>query len=91
MREHHITTPPPRCQPSSEITWKIVRRLYRDKAYPVCHVELVALTALLLRRLSAHRAAFALAAPLYRSENYLFVYPGALTHIIDQVSRHVDR
>jgi hypothetical protein len=79
-------------QPKSEITWKIVRRLYRDKSFPVCHIELVALSALLLRRLSSQRNnnAFALATPLYRSENYLFVYPGALTHIVDQVSRQLE-
>jgi hypothetical protein len=68
-------------QPSSDITWKMLRRIYRDKSFPVCHIELVALSLILLKRIPNHRSAFTLASPLYRTENYLFVYPSALTTV----------
>jgi hypothetical protein len=69
-------------QPASELTWKIIHRLYRDKGAQVTHIECIAATVLLLQRLPRDdRAIVTLARPLYRSENYLFVYPGALTEV----------
>jgi hypothetical protein len=68
-------------QPSSDLTWKIVRRLYRDKGAALTHIECIAATSLLLRRFPTENKIVSLSMPLYRSENYLVAYPGSLAKV----------
>lgn len=71
-------------QPRSQQLQRVLRRLRRLPEQAVSHVECVAVTALLLGRLrGASRSAMRLAAPLYRHENYLLLYPEGLLQLLD--------
>lgn len=80
-------------QPKSDITWKILRRLYRDKSMEICHIECVAITSLVLRRLppnAANYEAFSLSKPMYRSPHYLTVFPDGTNQLLDLIIRQSD-
>ena len=69
----------------SEVLWKLVGRLFRDKEAVVGHVECIAMTHLLLQRIDPSRRLVAIARPIYRSENYLFIYPTSLDKMLDML------
>lgn len=70
-------------EPRGDSTWRVLRRLYRDKALQVGHVECTALSLILMSLLPLiPYDAICIARPRYRSENYLFVYPKAIAQIL---------
>jgi hypothetical protein len=80
-------------QPKSDVTWRILRRLYRDKSMEICHIECVAITSLILRRLppnAANYEAFNLSQPMYRSPHYLTVFPDGTNQLLDLIIRQGD-
>ena len=70
--------------PSADLTWRILRRMSRDKTMVMTHIECTALTYLVLRRLR-DMPGVQIARPMYKTDNYLFIYPSALSHIVDCV------
>jgi hypothetical protein len=71
-----------RSEPLSDITWKIIKRIYREKDYPMCHIEAEALTIIILKRTSIISIApYKSGIPLYKDDNYLEVVPKALPQV----------
>ena len=66
-------------QPRGELTWRTLKKLYRDKALEVGYTECAAISALLLKRIKVSPKSFALARPHYKSKNYLHVFPPAFS------------
>lgn len=77
----------------TDLSGRILKRMYLDKSTTISHIECVSLTSLMLRRLPDMQLGadrIQLSRPLYRSSNYLFVYPEALSYIFDQVVKNAD-
>lgn len=77
----------------TDLTQRILRRLARDKTIQVSHIECISLTSVMLRRvpdLQQGEGRLFLARPLYKSPNYLFVYPTALSYMFDSVLKNAE-
>lgn len=37
-------------EPYSNTAWKLIRKIYKDKEYQICRIEVISLTSLILRR-----------------------------------------
>ena len=77
----------------TELTQRILRRLSRDKTIQLSHIECTSLTSVMLRRvpdLQQGDGRLFLARPLYKSPNYLFVYPAALSFMYDSVIKNAE-
>lgn len=77
----------------SDLTQRILRRLAKDKNIQVSHIECVSLTSVMLRRvpeLQQGEGRINLARPLYKSPNYLFVYPAAVSYMFDVVLKNAE-
>jgi len=73
--------------PTANLTTRILRKMSQDKKTKVTHIECTALAALVLRRISnsGGMPGVQLARPMYKADNWLFVYPSALSHMVDAV------
>ena len=77
----------------TELTQRSLRRLSRDKTIQLSHIECTSLTSVMLRRvpdLQQGDGRLFLARPLYKSPNYLFVYPAALSFMYDSVIKNAE-
>ena len=77
----------------SDLTQRILKRFAKDRKIQVSHIECVALTSVLLRRvpeLQQGDGRIYLARPMYKSPNYLFIYPGTLSYIFDVVLKNAE-
>jgi hypothetical protein len=68
-------------EPYSDTSWKLIRKIYKSKEYDITHIEVIALTSLILKRV-VHQGVYLLTKPLYRYENFLLIIPNALTTVI---------
>jgi len=73
--------------PTASLTSRILRKMSQDKKMKMTHIECTALAALVLRRISksGDMPGVQLARPMYKADNWLFVYPSALSHMVDAV------
>jgi hypothetical protein len=76
--------------PDAELGKRIMRRFARDKSLDIQHIECTALTYSLLRNRVKKLPGLDLARPMYKNENYLFVYPAALSHIVDSIAANAE-
>jgi hypothetical protein len=77
--------------PDAELARRIIRRLHKDKSLKITHIECTALTYACLRRLKGSGGfGVSIARPMYKAENYLFVYPAGLTQMVDSVVNNAD-
>jgi len=77
-------------EPFSDTSWKLIRKIYKSKEYEICHIEVIALTKVILNRVANYKGVFSLLLPLYKYENYLFIVPNALTTLLDMVVSESD-
>jgi hypothetical protein len=81
--------------PDTELTQRILRRVHRDRSIQVSHIECISLTSVMMRRVPEMQQGqgegrIFLARPLYKSPNYLFVYPAALSFMFDAVVKNAE-
>ena len=76
--------------PDAELGKRIMRRFARDKSLDIQHIECTALTYSLLRNRVKKLPGLDLARPMYKNENYLFVYPAALSHMVDSIATNAE-
>ena len=62
---------------NDDLKYKLIRRMYTDKAIKISHLECIALTTMLNTKLQFWNRHLKVATPIYKSQNYLFVFPEA--------------
>jgi hypothetical protein len=69
----------------SDLLWKLIKRMNDDKSVIITHIECIAMSYIALQKVDKSRRLLSLFQPMYKNENYIFVHPGVLSQVINNI------